>query len=212
MWQLKEGKLFGIGKKTEEKLNELNIFTIKDLALSNIETLSTKFKNQSILMINAANGIDITPVISNKVEPKGIGTEITLEHNITYKEDLYKVLLQLSEKIGTRLRDENKYTSLITVVLKTNKLKRYSHQKKINVPINTNIEIYQISKNILDEMNIDEPIRLIGIRLNKLKDKKIEQVSIFDETIKKEENIDKIIDEINKKYGNIITKATLINK
>ena len=61
-------------------------------------------------------------------------------------------------------------------------------------------------------MNIDEPIRLIGIRLNKLKDKKIEQVSIFDETIKKEENIDKIIDEINKKYGNIITKATLINK
>ena len=212
MWPLKVGELFGIGKKTEEKLNELNIFTIKDLALSNIETLSTKFKNQSILMINAANGIDITPVISNKVEPKGIGTEITLEHNITYKEDLYKVLLQLSEKIGTRLRDENKYTSLITVVLKTNKLKRYSHQKKINVPINTNIEIYQISKNILDEMNIDEPIRLIGIRLNKLKDKKIEQVSIFDETIKKEENIDKIIDEINKKYGNIITKATLINK
>lgn len=212
MWPLKVGELFGIGKKTEEKLNELNIFTIKDLALSNIETLSTKFKNQSILMINAANGIDITPVISNKVEPKGIGTEITLEHNITYKEDLYKVLLQLSEKIGTRLRDENKYTSLITVVLKTNKLKRYSHQKKINVPINTNIEIYQISKNVLDEMNIDEPIRLIGIRLNKLKDKKIEQVSIFDETIKKEENIDKIIDEINKKYGNIITKATLINK
>ena len=83
MWPLEVGELFGIGKKTVPKLNQINIFTIKDLANSKREELYKYFKNQSESMINWANGIDNSPVISKPRIPKGIGNEITLDHDVT---------------------------------------------------------------------------------------------------------------------------------
>ena len=88
--------------------------------------------------------------------------------------------------------------------------KKYSHQKKLETPTNNNEEIYNMAKIILREIYDDEKIRLIGIRLDNLTDKKIKQVSIFDK-IEEEKNIDEVVDKLNKKYKNIIKKATLIN-
>lgn len=214
MWPLEVGDLFGIGKKTVPKLHNLNIKTIKDLANADEKKLYKYFKNQATAMINSARGIDDSLVISNKIEPKGIGNEITLDHDTKNKEELYKKLLFLSEKVGTRLRQEQKYANVVVVVLKDNKFKRYSHQKKLNNPTNISNEIYETSKKILDEIYNNEPIRLIGIRLDNLTDKKIHQVSLFEEiTInEKKETIDKLMDEINNKYGNnILKKASLLN-
>lgn len=210
MWPLEVGELFGIGKKTVPKLNQINIFTIKDLANSKPEDLYKYFKNQSESMINWANGIDNSPVISKPRIPKGIGNEITLDHDVTDIKELYKYLLFLSEKVGQRLRKQNKYANVIVVILKDNNFKKYSHQKKLETPTNNNEEIYNMAKIILREIYDDEKIRLIGIRLDNLTDKKIKQVSIFDK-IEEENNIDEVVDKLNKKYKNIIKKATLIN-
>ncbi len=210
MWPLEVGELFGIGKKTVPKLNQINIFTIKDLANSKPEDLYKYFKNQSESMINWANGIDNSPVISKPRIPKGIGNEITLDHDITDINELYKYLLLLSEKVGNRIRKQNKYARVIVVILKDNNFKKYSHQKKLETPTNNNEEIYNMAKKILREIYDDEKIRLIGIRLDNLTDKKIKQVSIFDK-IEEEKNIDEVVDKLNNKYKNIIKKATLIN-
>ena len=130
MWPLNVGELFGIGKKTVPKLNKLNIYTIKDLATTTPEILYPYFKNQSQSMINWANGIDNSLVISKPRDPKGIGNEITLNNDINSITKLYEYLLLLSEKVGTRLRKQNKYARVIVVILKDNKFKKYSHQKK----------------------------------------------------------------------------------
>ena len=207
MWPLKVGELFGIGKKTVPKLNRLNIFTIKDLATTTPEILYPYFKNQSALMINWANGIDNSLVISEKREPKGIGNEITLNHDINNIEELNNNLLFLSEKVGMRIRKQNKYASVIVVILKDNKFKKFSHQKKLETPTNSTEEIYRISKKILTEMYKEEKIRLIGVRLDNLTDKKIKQVTIFDDINEEQKNIDEVIDQVNNKYGNILKKA-----
>ncbi len=209
LWPLEVGELFGIGKKTVPKLNKLNILTIKDLASTQPEILYPYFKNQSQNMINWANGIDNSPVISTPPEPKGIGNEITLEKDINDIIKLNEYLLFLSEKVGLRLRRQNKYANVIAVILKDNTFKKYSHQKKLETATNDSIEIYNNAKKILKEIYKEESIRLIGLRLDNLTETKIKQVSIFDQ---EDNNIDKVIDEINIKYGNIIKKASLANK
>lgn len=211
MWPLEVGELFGIGKKTVPKLNKINIFTIKDLANAKQEDLYKYFKNQSEAMINWANGIDDSPVISKPREPKGLGNEITIDHDVTNINEIYKYLLLLSEKVGERIRKQKKYANVVAVILKDNNFRKYSHQKKLETPINNNEEIYNISKIILREMFENEKIRLIGIRLDNLTDKKIKQVSIFDKT-DEEKNIDEVVDKLNNKYKNIIKKASLTNK
>jgi len=210
MFPLDVGELFGIGKKTVPKLNKLNIYKIEDLANTKPEILYPYFKNQSQAMINWANGIDNSLVISERPEPKGLGNEITLDHDVDNIKELNEYLLYLSEKVGKRIRKENKYANVIAVILKDNTFKRFSHQKKLETPTNISEEIYYISKKVLNEIYDNQKIRLIGLRLDNLTNKKIKQVSIFDD-IKEEDNIDKVVDQINNKFGNKIKKASLVN-
>ena len=212
MWPLDVGELFGIGKQTKIKLKNLNINTIADLANADQTFLYKYFKNQAASMIESANGINNDPVNSNPVENKGIGNEITLDHDIYNKEELYDKLLFLSEKVGLRLRNMNKYAYVVVVVLKDIYFKRYSHQIKLLNPTNITNEIYQTSLKILNEMWKDIPVRLIGVRLDNLTENFNYQASIFEniETKKDDEKLDKVVDKLKTKYGSdILKKATL---
>ena len=210
MYPLDVSELFGIGIKTSEKLKNIGIKTIGDLASFNYDKLYPYFKNQASFLINQAKGINYDEVISEDTSPKGISNEITLEHDVSNKQELYGYLMSLSETVSLRLRKEKKYASVICVILKDNYFKRKSHQRKITNPTNITDEIYKISKEILDEMYNEEKIRLIGLRLDKLTDTFNFQASLFDEDVKN--NVDEVIDSLKEKYGNkIITKASLKN-
>ena len=212
MYPLPIGDLFGIGKKTSEKLINIGINTIGDLAHTTIDNLTKYFKNQSINMINQAKGIDYSEVVNEKYNPDSISNEITLLKDIDNKQELYPFLLSLSEGLGIRIRKQKKYANVICVILKDNYFKRSSHQKKIKNATNITKEIYEVAKEILDEMEISS-VRLIGIRLDKLTNNINYQISLFDnETKEEKEVIDFTLDNLKQKYGNkIITKASLAN-
>ena len=214
MQGLDVGDLFGIGKMTAKKLKEIGIKTIGDLANSDPYFLSRYFKNQAVSMINSAKGIDNSLVISEAEELKGIGNEVTLDHDVSSKTDLEQHLLYLSDKVARRLRNTNRYAYVVAVVLKDKYFKRISKQKKLKNATNVTDEIFEISKEILNEFDELEPVRLIGIRLNNLVDKVERQVSLFDDIKDHDnnENLDKMVDKLKEKFGsNIVKKASLVN-
>lgn len=214
MYPLDVGDLFGIGKRTVPKLNSLGIYKISDLALADPVMLEKYFKNQAYVMIKSANGIDDSIVDSNEYHPSCIGNEITLPHNISSKREAYDKLLILSEYVSKRLRKEEKYASVVCVTIKDEFLKRRSHQKKLLNETNIEKEIYETACMIFDEFWNEENIRLIGIRLDGLTLSKKYQGSIFENVEKREhdEKIDKLIDNINFKFGkNTIKKAGIDN-
>ena len=214
MYPLDVGDLFGIGKRTVPKLNSLGIYKISDLALADPVMLEKYFKNQAYVMIKVANGIDDSIVDSNEYHPSCIGNEITLPHNISSKREAYDKLLILSEYVSKRLRKEEKYASVVCVTIKDEFLKRRSHQKKLLNETNIEKEIYKTACMIFDEFWNGENIRLIGIRLDGLTLSKKYQGSIFENVEKREhdEKIDKLIDNINFKFGkNTIKKAGIDN-
>lgn len=214
MYPLDVGDLFGIGKRTVPKLNSLGIYKISDLALTDPVMLEKYFKNQAYVMIKSANGIDDSIVDSNEYHPSCIGNEITLPHNISSKREAYDKLLILSEYVSKRLRKEEKYASVVCVTIKDEFLKRRSHQKKLLNETNIEKEIYKTACMIFDEFWNGENIRLIGIRLDGLTLSKKYQGSIFENVEKREhdEKIDKLIDNINFKFGkNTIKKAGIDN-
>lgn len=215
MYPLKVGELFGIGKKTVPKLEQLGIYTIEDLATFNPLELSKYFKNQAIKMINSAKGIDNDPVKNIKDERKCLSNEITLEKDFTNKNDILIILKEISNNLAKILRNENKYCNVVEVHLKDNMFKTISHQKKLNNATNLTNEIYEASKVLLNEMYNDEPIRLIGIRLDKLVSKSNHQVSLFEEIKVRDKDIklEKTIDSLQSKFGDrIIGSANKCNR
>lgn len=208
MYPLPIEELFGIGKKTAPKLRSIGVNTIGDLANYDNEKLSLYFKNQAIKMIELAKGIDNSEVISEMVEAKGLSHSTTLAKDLTKKSEVYEVLDKISEILGKEIRKMNKYAYVITMFVKNSDFVVRSHQIKLESPTNNTDTIFRVSKELLDDIWADEKIRLVGIRLNKLTDKRKEQLSIFEESnIKdKEEVLDKVIDKLKEKYGNNIIK------
>lgn len=206
MWPLKVGELFGIGKKTVPKLEKINIYTISDLANSDLDKLSKYFKNQAQYLINRANGIDEAKVVSTPPERKGIGNEITLPKDIETKDEVFNCFKILSEQISARLKKMEKYALTITIILKDNLFIRSTHQKKLLNAIRNSEDILKIAKELYLEMKYEKPIRLIGIRVNNLTDMVIHQVSIFENNIEESIKLEKTVNDLKEKYGTKIIK------
>ena len=215
MYSLPIGDLYGIGKKTSEKLIKLNIKTIGDLANFDINILSKYFKNQAGKMINSAKGIDDSVIITKKRERISISKSITLPYNLNTIEEINKIIYKLVISICESLKKQGKYASVVGVQLKDKNFITYSHQKKLlNVSNDVN-DIYEISKKILKEMFKEEPIRLVGVSINKIVSSNNYQISMFDNIEEKEIDykLDEVINKINHTYGsNIISKGIKLEK
>ncbi|MDD4298557.1 MAG: DNA polymerase IV [Bacilli bacterium] len=214
MWPLAIDRLFGVGKKTSAKLKGLGINTIGDLALVDPDKLRPYFKNQTNNLIDIANGIDASSVVIDRGESKGISNSTTLEHDLKTKEEIYKVLHVISENLALALRKQNRYASVVVVILKDCYFKTYSHQQKLKNATNITDEIFEMSKKLLDEMWTFEPIRLVGIRLDNLVTEVNYQMSLFesfDDRIK-HNTLDKTIDELKSKYGCDVIQHAYLKK
>lgn len=213
MWPLPIGKLFGVGKKTEEKLRKLNITTIGELANYDLNELSKHFKNKALDLIESANGIDNSLVITNSGKQKGISKSMTLEVDLKSKEEINKVLHKLADYLGQAIRKQNKYTHTISVNLKDRYFKSYSHQVKLRNATNITEEIAKTARQLLEEMWHNEPIRLVGISLTDLVDNASHQISLFEDIENRDKlnMLDQTMDKLKDRYGsNIIRKASSV--
>jgi len=200
MWKLPVQELFMLGRKTVPFLNNLNIKTIGDLAKSDKKLLEKRFGKHGALIWDYANGIDESKVVFEESKPKSIGNSITLPIDLFERDKIEAVLLQITELVTYRLRKWELLANTVSVQLRTTDFKDYSHQKKLEFSTNTTKEIYKVVKEIFREMYNEQPIRLVGVRADKLIEKSEEQISFFSSN-EKYQKIDKVLDNINLKYG-----------
>lgn len=214
MWTLPVSELFMLGKKTLPKLYNMRIKTIGDLAKQERIDMIKKFGKHGLLMWEYANGIDNSEVNYLEEKPKGIGNSVTLPRDICSKEEIEKVLLTLTEQVAYRLRRYNMYANVVNVQLRTKDFKDFSHQKKLISPTSNTRNIYDLAKELLNEMYKKGTfIRLVGLRVDNLIEKDEMQLSLFtNEEDKKQEKLDKVVDELKNKYGySSITRAGKLN-
>ena len=211
MWTLPVSELFMLGKKTVPKLYNMQIKTIGDLAKTDKTKLEKKFGKHGILMWEYANGIDSSEVKYLPEKPKCIGNSVTLPKNISDIDKLEEIVLTISEQVAYRLRKEKLFASTVNVQLRTKNFEDTSHQKKLPEATDTTKQIYMTAKELLHEMyHKGQEIRLVGVRVDNLTDKKDEQISLFNTNKnEKQEKLDKVIDQLKNKYGyNSVTRAT----
>lgn len=161
---------------------------------------------------NMPIGIDDSEVHYKFELPKSIGNSITLPTDIKGKDKVNEIVLTLTEQVTYRLRKYDSLANVVSVQLRTKDFQDYSHQKKLMSPTNSTRDIYNVAKDIVDEMYKGEFIRLVGVRTDDLCDKKQMQLSIFDNTSsEKQEKLDKSLDMLKEKYGyDLIKRGTII--
>lgn len=204
MWPLPVGDLFTVGSSTADKLRQAKIMTIGDLAHTDLA------KVQKIVGMKLgkhihdyANGIDPSPVLSEPEEAKGYSISTTLEEDVKKATQAYPVLLALADSVTARIRSDGAKAFCVAVTIRDNSFKTRSHQRSLMNPTDISMEVYQISKELFDELwDGVTPLRLLGIAMTNITREETLQFSLFqDESREKSRKIDKARDALNAKFG-----------
>ncbi|QVK19218.1 DNA polymerase IV [Mycoplasmatota bacterium] len=218
LWPLPIGDMYGIGKKTAPKLISKGIKTIGELVKEeNKDTVKEILGNQYTHFYQNALGYG-----NNVVDPeryadnKSIGNSSTYRENIVHERIAYKHLRELTESVVKRLNKHRYLTKTITVQIKYVDFKSYTKSKTISNYTDEFHVIYNIIIDLFDVLWNKSPIRLLGVSTSHLIEKKVmnKQLSLFNyEHFAEDEQIVKLMNKINRKYGdNTIKKGNKLKK
>lgn len=216
MWPLPVSDLYMAGKSSVAILRKLEIRTIGELAKTDPSLLELHLKSHGRTLWEFANGRAGDKVIRERVESKGIGNSTTLPKDVTTQEEAQKVLLMLAEMVAGRLRKEKQKAAMVSVEIKYSTFVSVSHQKQLSRATQSDGVLYEVARELFEELWNGEAIRLLGIRTSKLVDEfEPEQMTLFDyqnqKQDEKQEKLNKALDAIRGKYGEgIVTRGTLL--
>ncbi len=202
MWTLPVSDLFFVGRATNNKLRNLGIKTIGELAQTDLSILKSHFGKHGEVIWSFANGIDFSAVEPVPPPNKGYGNSTTIAFDVIEANTAKLVLLSLAETVSARLRADDVKIGVISVGIRDYNLEYYSHQKTLSASTNITTEIYQLACEVFDEMWNKIPIRHLGIHTSHVTNEDFRQLNLFDVIdYTKLQDMDKAVDEIRKRFG-----------
>ncbi len=161
-------KLYGIGKKTELVLNELEIETIGDLAKQNVQMLQGQFGKFGIYMHSYANGVDESEV-TEEYGVQSIGREITFEEDTSDTIVLNETLDALVEDVYSALMESVNLFRTVTLKIRYENFETHTRQKTL---ARSSADLNAIKDTAMELLphfiESKKRVRLIGLRLSNL--------------------------------------------
>ena len=222
LWTLpKMTDFWGIGKRTEKRLNKLGISSIKELTNADPLLLKQKLGTIGLQHFFHANGIDESNV-REKYIPKSssFSNSQILPRDYHKQKEIELVIKEMAENLAIRLRKGGRMASNLSLYVGAAASSEHS-----SIKISRNIEATQNTKELQDlaillfrEKYQGGAVRQIGISGNQLSDNSVKQLSLF-ETVEenqfneKQESLQKAIDEIREKFDFLsIQKASSLSE
>lgn len=205
-------ELCGIGRKMERHLNMMSIYTCGELGRCDEARLTRKFGIIGKRLKEMGQGVDNSPVIQfgEENDVKSVGHSSTLERDISDQVEIRRFLLQLSEMVGRRARRYNVSGKTVHLYVRyADFFSSWGKQTTLKNYINLSDEIYKAALSILDTVELEQPVRLLGVTLSNLKHQ-AEQLPLFEEERKKL-FATQAMDKINDRFGTMaVTFGSLL--
>lgn len=171
-------KVYGLGKKSVKKLNNIGIFTIEELYKLPQDLLVEFFGKFGAAIYERIRGIDNREIQVSR-ERKSIGRETTLSSDTDDKNKLKLYIKAFAESIADTMQSKNIRGKNITIKIKTVSFINHTKSKTLLYYIFSEEDIYKEACSILEELELKEKIRLIGVSVSSFKEDTIEQLSFF---------------------------------
>ncbi len=164
------GKLFGIGPKTAEKLQQEGVSTIGDLAALPSEWFTRKFGKRAAGIQAKAIGQDDEPVKTER-NPKSVSAETTFAVDLSDREELRQALSKLSASVARRLAGKEVRGRTVTVKLRLSNFKTLTRRTTLSNPTADAGEIMETGWRLMsEELAPGRSFRLLGIGVSGFED------------------------------------------
>lgn len=216
LWPLKVSELFGVGRKTAEKLETLGIKTIGELARTDYNQLRRNFGEASAYyLMNSAKGIgeqDIDTEAWSKNQ--SIGSEMTYDHNLSDMEEIKNELLFLTDTTSYRLRQKHLKAKCVAVKIKYGDFTLVTRSRTLHDKSDSTELFYETACKLFSDNWSGKPLRLLGVTLSCFEDDA--QISLFsDEHLcgSPAGKTDAVMDALREKFGyDAISRGSLLGR
>ena len=164
------GRIPGVGKVTEKRLEEIGIKTVGDLRILEATTLEERFGRYGVRLYELARGIDHSAVVSDR-PTKSISAEDTFEKDIRLDET-EPMIRRLAEKVWLASRKEARIARTIVLKLKTSDFKILTRSYTAGSPPSSCEELTCIALSLCERVNpgADQRFRLVGVGLSNFRE------------------------------------------
>ncbi len=205
-------KVWSIGPRMELRLNKIGLFTVKDIALSNLDYLRDKFGVIGEQLWRHANGIDEAD-IHEKYEPKerSLSLSQVLFRDYNQKEAI-TIIREMVDTLASRMRKENKMTKVVAIYVGYSKnMGGFARRSTLLAPTDDTELLLKAILEIYHMYIKDLPIRTIGINFGGLAESTYQQLNMFEDDKEqiKRRNLQKTMDKLHSKFGkNSVLRAS----
>ena len=207
-------QISGLGEKTQNILNRVNITTIGQLADCQPEKLVNLLGANGYHLHQLANGIDPREVQARD-EVKSISNETTFDRDTSERAVIDRTLMRLSEKVAGRLRHHQLKARTITLKIRLTGFATYTRALTLTQPTCFDDAVYRTVKKLISDFDCrGKKIRLLGIKASNFGEQTI-QADLFNNAKPpadaKTEKLHQAIDAIKKRFGDdAICRATSV--
>lgn len=186
IWPLAVGKVNGIGPKASEKLAQLQIHTIGELAAADIALLQEHFGlSYAAWLHDAAHGRDDRPLVTER-EPKGMSRETTFENDLhpkRHREQLGAAFTALCQRVAEDLKRKGFVGRNVAIKLRFDNFETVTRAITLQAATADAGTIRLAAGQCLKRVPLERSIRLLGVRVGALEtapaDDEPQQGSLF---------------------------------
>jgi DNA polymerase-4 len=173
-------RLWGIGPKTQAKLEAAGIVTIGDLAALDDAPLRSLLGSWSEQVRSLARGIDERPVESGR-ETKSISSEETFEYDVRDEAQLIALLREQAREVAEKLAREDLSAQTVGIKIKRSTFEILGRQTHLTEPTRDARRIFRAAIHCLHRAELKgAPVRLLGLRVASLVTGEPRQTGLFE--------------------------------
>jgi DNA polymerase-4 len=193
----------------------MGIRTCGELGRAPLRELIARFGIVGERLRDMGLGMDDDPVmplaLQDEEESKSMGHSMTFDEDCSDMSMIERHLLQLSEKVGRRLRRGAYSGRTVSLTLRYADFHTFTKQKRLHHAVNHGLDIHAAAVTLLREIEPKQAVRLVGVSVSSL-ERNMKQVPLFNEE-RKQKFIAETMDEINDQYGEFtVTWGTLAQR
>jgi len=209
-------RLWGVGPKTEIHLKRLGLETIGHVARMPVEALEASLGSGGRDLWELAHGRDDRPVVPEE-DAKSVGAETTFEADTDDLEEIRRTLLELSDRVGRRLRHEGYLAGGVTLKFRNHLFRTTTRATLLARPTDVGDDLFREAWGLLKRVSwTGKRVRLLGVTATRLihaTDSPKGQMGLFESGSDSRRQLARTVDAIRDRFGaDAIARASLLPK
>lgn len=207
IWPLSVSDLLYCGPASTRRLRGYAIHTIGDLANRPDNLLHWLLGKNGVMLRHFAAGLDASPVrpANEKIPVYTVGKGITCTTDLHMTDEVARVLVELSQDVGTRLRTLHAFAGGVEVDVRGANLGFTTYRQKLPTPVSSSAFLADGAIRLFaQKWPWNSPVRALTIRATHLiPDSSYRPQSLFLDNLRleKREKVEEAVDLIRRMYG-----------